>query len=89
MNEITKNKLKMLEAKHHGDIQKAASRGTLRVYYGFSKVNRVQKHEAIAIVFENEQSAVARQAEAEDNCGKSWILSPAGFSPLKRHLTLP
>lgn len=57
MNEITRNKLKLLEAKHHGDIQKVASRGTLRVYYGFSKVNKVQKQEAIAIVFENEQSA--------------------------------
>ena len=54
MNEITKNKLKMLEAKHKKQ-EKAAPQ--LKVYYGFSKINKIQKREAICIDFENEQGA--------------------------------
>lgn len=29
----------------------------LRVYYGWSKINKIQKREAIAVVFENEENA--------------------------------
>lgn len=48
----------MLEAKNHGAATKAAvTRGCLRVYYGWSKINKIQKREAIAVVFENEELA--------------------------------
>lgn len=32
-------------------------RPSLKVYYGFSKVNKIQKREAIQVVFENEKGA--------------------------------
>lgn len=57
MNEITRQKLKRLEVQHNVAARKATSRGTLRVYYGWSKINKIQKREAIAIVFENEELA--------------------------------
>ena len=55
MNEITKQHLKMLEIQHPKQETKKASR--LKVYYGFSKINKIQKREAIQVTFENEQGA--------------------------------
>lgn len=47
--------LKMLEAQHpKKELNKIPH---LKVYYGFSKVNKIQKREAIQITFENEQGA--------------------------------
>lgn len=48
-------KLKMLENQHPKREQKKSSR--LKVYYGFSKINKIQKREAIQITFENEEGA--------------------------------
>ena len=48
----------MLEAKAHGTATKAAAtHGRLRVYYGWSKINKIQKREAIAVAFENKELA--------------------------------
>lgn len=55
MNKITYDHLKMLESKNFKADRHSKPR--LKVYYGWSKVNKVQKREAIAVVFENEQSA--------------------------------
>ena len=56
MNELTRDKLKMLDAKHGRQKMKASHR-RLKVYYGWSKINRIQKREAIAIAFENSEGA--------------------------------
>ena len=56
MNELTKDKLKMLDAKHGRQKMKASHR-RLKVYYGWSKINKIQKREAIAIAFENSEGA--------------------------------
>ena len=45
----------MLEATHPKKI--TATKGRLRVFYGFSKINKIQKREAIQISFENEEGA--------------------------------
>jgi hypothetical protein len=54
MNAVTMNKLKMLEAQHQ---KREIKSPRLKVYYGFSKINKIQKREAIAVAFENEQGA--------------------------------
>lgn len=45
----------MLEAQH--PKQEIKKKPRLKVYYGFSKINKIQKREAIQITFENEQGA--------------------------------
>ena len=55
MRNTTMQHLKMLEAQHPRKGQVRAPR--LKVYYGFSKINKIQKREAIQITFENEQGA--------------------------------
>lgn len=55
MNEMTMQQLKMLEAQHPKQEKQKMSR--LKVYYGFSKINKIQKREAIQVTFENEQGA--------------------------------
>ena len=55
MNEMTMQHLKMLEAQHPKQEKQKMSR--LKVYYGFSKINKIQKREAIQVTFENEQGA--------------------------------
>ena len=62
---MTMQHLKMLEATHPKKDMPTKSR--LRVYYGFSKINKIQKREAIAIAFENEE-------------GTGWEESRAGKS---------
>lgn len=55
MKQTTMQHLKMLEAQHPKREIKKIPR--LKVYYGFSKINKIQKREAIQITFENEQGA--------------------------------
>lgn len=55
MNEMTMQQLKILEAQHPKQEKHKMSR--LKVYYGFSKINKIQKREAIQVTFENEQGA--------------------------------
>lgn len=47
--------LKRLEATQKKPARTNNAR--LKVYYGFSKINKIQKREAIAVVFENEEMA--------------------------------
>jgi hypothetical protein len=44
----------MMEAKHRCPKQ---AKTRLKVYYGWSKINKIQKREAIAVAFENEELA--------------------------------
>lgn len=54
MQKTTYDKLKMLEATHH---QHPQTNKRLKVFYGWSKINKIQKREAIAVAFENEELA--------------------------------
>ena len=56
MDEITRNQLKMLDARH-GKSKAGNPRVRLKVFYGWSKINKIQKREAIAVAFENEELA--------------------------------
>ena len=55
MKAMTMQHLKMLEAQHPRQEKRKMSR--LKVYCGFSKINKIQKREAIQVSFENEQGA--------------------------------
>lgn len=56
MDKLTYDRLKRLEAKH--SIPKSKTTGkTLRAYYGWARLNKVQKREAITVFFENEVGA--------------------------------
>ena len=54
MDKLTMQHLKMLDAKHKKAPQ---TNKRLKVFYGWSKINKIQKREAIQITFENEQGA--------------------------------
>ena len=54
MEKMTYDKLKKLEAEHQRHRQ---AKKRLKVYYGWSKINKIQKREAIAVAFENEEGA--------------------------------
>lgn len=56
MDEIARNRLKMLDARH-GKGRAGNPRVRLKVFYGWSKINKIQKREAIAVAFENEELA--------------------------------
>lgn len=55
MNSILLDRLHLLETKNAGKKGNTPSR--LKVYYGWSRLNKVQKKEAIAVFFENEAGA--------------------------------
>ena len=57
MKESTRNTLRRLEATHRDGGIASATRGRLKVFYGWSKINKIQKREAIAVAFENEELA--------------------------------
>lgn len=50
MNPILQNRLKELDAKHNRKVTSER----LRVFYGWAKVNKIRKKEAISVVFEND-----------------------------------
>ena len=54
MNDLTRQHLKMLDARHWKHPQ---TKKRLKVFYGWSKINKIQKREAIAVAFENEELA--------------------------------
>lgn len=54
MNTMTMQTLKRLEATNGKPLQ-AEKQPRLKVYYGWSKINKIQKREAIAVAFENEE----------------------------------
>ena len=56
MNTITMQTLKRLEATN-GQKRQTSAKKRLKVFYGWSKINKIQKREAIAIAFENEELA--------------------------------
>lgn len=56
MDPITMQTLKRLEATN-GQKRQASTKKRLKVFYGWSKINKIQKREAIAIAFENEELA--------------------------------
>ena len=54
MNDLTRQHLNMLDARHEKHPQ---TKKRLKVFYGWSKINKIQKREAIAVAFENEELA--------------------------------
>ena len=56
MNPITKSRLSALDAKH----KRKLTSERLRVFYGWSKVNKIRKKEAISVVFENDSQKEER-----------------------------
>ena len=56
MNSILQNRLSMLDARH--GRKPAAKR--LRVFYGWAKVNKIRKKEAISVIFENDSQPEER-----------------------------
>lgn len=50
MNTILHNRLALLDAKH----KRNPANKRLRVFYGWSRVNKIRKKEAISVVFEND-----------------------------------
>lgn len=59
-NKTLLNQLNRLETKHKLSKAKAkpsANHGSLKVYYGWAKLGKVRKREAISVIFENEPCA--------------------------------
>lgn len=56
MNTITMQTLKRLEATN-GQKRQTSTKKRLKVFYGWSKINKIQKREAIAVAFENSEGA--------------------------------
>lgn len=62
MNNILLDRLHRLENKNHSKQKRNADKKTtdcsrLKVYYGWAKVNKIRKREAISVIFENENGA--------------------------------
>ena len=56
MNTITLKTLERLDATY-GQKSHTPTKKRLKVFYGWSKINKIQKREAIAIAFENSEGA--------------------------------
>ena len=56
MNTITLKTLERLDATY-GQRSHTPTKKRLKVFYGWSKINKIQKREAIAIAFENSEGA--------------------------------
>lgn len=62
MNNILLDQLQRLEHKHQVKQKRNTGKTTtkcsrLKVYYGWTKVNKIRKREAISVIFENESGA--------------------------------
>jgi hypothetical protein len=66
MNPITRQRLKTLETEHRGDT----GNKVLRVYYGWARLNKVQKKEALTVAFENEPGAGQEPSRASKSLRK-------------------
>ena len=54
MDQLTVEKLKMLKATHPKTTRSSIR---LKVYYGWAKLNKIQKRESLVVAFENEGNA--------------------------------
>ena len=68
---MTYDKLKKLEAEHQCHRQ---AKKRLKVYYGWSKINKIQKREAIAVAFENEEGAGWENSRSGKSLRKTMIV---------------
>ena len=58
MNKQLLNQLQRLDTKHRPSKQKEQpAKSRLKVYYGWAKINKIRKREAISVIFENETGA--------------------------------
>ena len=58
LNPMTADKLKRLDAQYGQNVKAARShKSCLKVFYGWAKINKVRKREAISIIYENEELA--------------------------------
>ena len=71
MNPITWKRLKSIEAAHG---RQTHHQQRLKVYYGWSKINKIQKKEAIAIAFENEELAGSETRRSGKSLRKSMVI---------------
>ena len=66
MNPTTRQRLRLLEATQH----RKADERVFRVYYGWAKLNKVQKKEALTVAFENEPGAGQETSRASKSLRK-------------------
>ncbi len=67
MDALLENSLRHLDAKNAGRKRPTAP---LKVYYGWSRLNKVQKKEAIAVFFENEAGAGSEPSRSSKTLSK-------------------
>lgn len=64
MNDLQK-RLFLLDAKHSGERKKSdIQKKNLRVFYGWAKLGKIRKKEAISVIFENDRMPEDRQMKA-------------------------
>lgn len=71
MNDLIMQHLKVLDAKHKKTPQTVKR---LKVFYGWSKINKIQKREAIAVAFENEELAGDENRRSGKSLRKTMIV---------------
>lgn len=60
MNSILIDQLKRLDFQHSSD-KKSVKKTRLRVFYGWAKLGKIRKREAISIIYENEEGVADHQ----------------------------
>lgn len=73
MNIITMQTLKRLEVTN-GRKSYTPAKKRLKVYYGWSKINKIQKREAIAIAFENSEGAGWKNSRSGKSIRKTMTI---------------
>ncbi|MBQ8969195.1 MAG: hypothetical protein IJ064_05645 [Bacteroidaceae bacterium] len=68
---LLQDKLKLLEAKHRQFKERV---GRLPVYYGWAKLNKIQKREALTVIFLNDHPGPRIDKDGED--GVSRFITP-------------
>lgn len=66
MNPVTRHRLQLLDATQHGKTNEKV----YRVYYGWARLNKVQKKEALTVAFENEPGAGQETSRASKSLRK-------------------
>ena len=66
MHPATRQRLELLESRQHG----RTAEKVFRVYYGWARLNKVQKKEALTVAFENEPGAGQETSRASKSLRK-------------------
>lgn len=73
MNTITLKTLERLDATY-GQRSHTSTKKRLKVFYGWSKINKIQKREAIAIAFENSEGAGWENSRSGNSIRKTMTI---------------